>query len=34
MDAPIFFPFSQLGRPPALGPRRRAIDPTVARTLD
>ena len=33
MDAPIFFPLLQLGRPPALGPRRRAIDPTVARTL-
>jgi hypothetical protein len=34
MDAPIFFPLSQLGRPPALGPRRRAVDPAVARTLD
>ena len=34
MDAPIFFQLLQLGRPPALGPRRRAIDPTVARTLD
>ena len=34
MDAPVFFPLSQLGRPPALGPRRRAIDADVARTLD
>lgn len=34
MDAPIFLPLSQLGRPPALGPRRRGIDPVVARTLD
>jgi hypothetical protein len=34
MDAPIFLPLSQLARPPALGPRRRAIDPAVGRTLD
>jgi hypothetical protein len=30
----IFFPHSQPARPPALGPRTRAIDPEVARRLD
>ena len=34
MNALIIYPLSQLARPPALGPRRRAIVPAVARTLD
>ena len=34
MDAPIFFPLSQLARPPALDPRHRSIDPAIARALD
>ena len=34
MNALIICPLSQLARPPALGPRRRAIVPAVARTLD
>jgi len=33
MNALIVDPLSQLARPPALGPRRRAIDAAVARTL-
>jgi len=34
MNALIVYPRSQLARPPALGPRRRAIVPAVARNLD
>lgn len=34
MNTPIFYPLLQLARPPALSPRRRVIDPEVARKLD